>query len=62
MAVSAIFVEFNYAMFYSSYILKMVKSQFYCIIIRRYFSRMQKEESSGRALGLDPCFRDGLCF
>ena len=30
--------------------------------MRRYFSRMQKEKGSGRALGLDPFFKDGLCF
>ena len=28
----------------------------------RYFSRMHKEKDSGRALGLDPFFRDRLCF
>ena len=28
----------------------------------RYFSRMHKEKGSGRALGLDPFFRDRLCF
>ena len=28
----------------------------------RYFSRMHKEKGSGRALGLDAFFRDGLCF
>ena len=51
MAVSAIFVEFNYVLF-----LIHIKNG------KKYFSRMQKEESSGRALGLDPFFRDGLCF
>ena len=30
--------------------------------MRRYFSRMQKEKGSGRVLGVDPIFRDGLCF
>ena len=30
--------------------------------MRRYFSRMHEEKGSGRALGLDPIFRDGLCF
>ena len=41
-------------MFYSFYISKTVKIQFCCIIMRRYFSRMQKDNGSGRALGLDP--------
>ena len=49
-------------MFYSLYILKTVKRQFYRIIMRRYFSRMYKEKGSGRAVGLDAFFRDGLCF
>ena len=31
-------------------------------IMSRYFSRMHKEKGSGRALVLDPFFRDGLCF
>ena len=43
---------------YSLYILKTAKRQFYC----RYFSRMHREKGSGRALGLYPFFRDGLCF
>ena len=30
--------------------------------MRRYFSRMHKEKGSGRTLGLDPFFRDGLCL
>ena len=42
--------------------LKSVKIQFYCIIMRKYFSRMHKEKGSGRALGLDQFFRDGLYF
>ena len=53
-AVSAIFV--------SPYILKTAKRQFYCLIMRRYFSLMHQKKGSGRALGVDPFFRDGLCF
>ena len=49
-------------MSYSLYIFKTVKRQIYCIIMRRYFSRMHKEKGSGRALGLDPFFKDGLYF
>ena len=49
-------------MSYSLYILKTVKRQFYCIIMRRHFSRTHKKKGSGRAVGLDPFFRDGLCF
>ena len=30
--------------------------------MRRYFSRMHKEKGSGRVLGLDPFYRNGLCF
>ena len=49
-------------MSYSLYILKTVKRQFSCIVMRRYFSRMHKEKGSGRALELDPFFKDGLYF
>ena len=49
-------------MFYSLYILKTVKRQFYLIIMHQYFSRMHKEKGSGRALGLDLLFRYGLSF
>ena len=49
-------------MFYSLYILKTVKRQFYRIIMRRYFSRMHKEKGSGRALRLDAFLRGGLWF
>ena len=31
-------------LFYSLYILKTVKKQFYCVIMRRYFSRIHKEK------------------
>ena len=47
---------------YSSYILKTAERQFYCMIMRRYFSRMHQKKGSGRSLGADPFFRDGLCF
>ena len=47
---------------YSSYILKTAKRQFYYMIMRRYFSRMHQKKGSGRSLGVDPFFRDGLCF
>ena len=30
--------------------------------MRRYFSRMHKEKGSGRALKIDPFFRDGFFF
>ena len=59
-------VAFNYAisatMFYSPHILKSVKRRLYYIIMRIYFNRMHKENSRGRALGLDPFFSDGLCY
>ena len=38
---------------YSLYIVKTVKRQIYCIIMRRYFSRVHKEKGSERALRLD---------
>ena len=30
--------------------------------MRRHFSRMHQKKGSERALGVDPFFRDGLCF
>ena len=66
MAVSAIFVQVNYVHLRDHVLLlihiKTVERHFYCIIMRRYFSRMHKEKGSGRALGLDPFFKDGLYF
>ena len=48
--------------FYSLYILKTAKRQFYCMIMHRYFGTIHKEKGSGRVLRLDPFFRGGLCF
>ena len=40
--------------------LKSVKRQLYRVIMCRHFSRMHKDKDSGRALGLDPFFRNGF--